>query len=136
MMDYSGIVAGASPAAVRAIAEAVLNQSQVNILKPPSPAMVMVRHTDPLENTLFLLGEAYVIECEVEVDGRLGYGRVLGSGEERALCGALVDAIMGGGHPLHDRIEALLAAEARRLDAREQAESRAVAATRVDFDAR
>ena len=136
MIDYSEIVAHAGPDALQAIADAILNRSGVKILRPPSPGMVMVRHTDPLENTLFLLGEAYVTECEVEVDGHLGYGCALGSGEERALCGALVDAVMGGGHSLESEIEPLLEAEHRRIMERWEAEGRAVASTRVSFDVR
>ena len=131
----------ASPGALQEIADLIVNRSDVRLLKPPSPGMVMVRHSDPLENTLFLLGETFVTECEVEVDGRLGYGCVLGSVEERALCGALVDAVLGGGtsaadHPLKSGIESLLEVERLRIQARWEAESRAVASTRVSFEVR
>ena len=135
-MDYSQIVAEASPEAVRAIAEAILERREVKVLKPPSPGMVMVRHSDPLENTLFLLGEAYVTECEVEVEGRLGYGCALGQGEERALCGALVDALLGDGPDGEPELVALLEQEGRRIQERWAAESQAVASTRVSFDVR
>ncbi len=135
-MDYSEIVAEASPDAVRALADSILGRSTVRVLKAPSPGMVMVRHTDPLENTLFLLGEAYVTECEVEVDGLLGYGCVLGTGDERALCGALVDAVMGGHHAMAGDIEALLGEEQRRIQEKRRGEDAAVASTRVSFDVR
>ena len=135
-MDYSEIVAEASPEAVRSIAEAILGRSTVRVLKAPSPGMVMVRHADPLENTRFLLGEAYVTECEVDVDGHLGYGCVLGTGEERALCGALVDAVMGGGHSMAANIEPLLGEEQRRIEETRRAEDCSVASTRVSFDVR
>jgi phosphonate C-P lyase system protein PhnG len=135
-MDYFEIVAEAPPDAVRGIAEAILSRSNVRVLKAPAPGMVMVRHTDPLENTLFLLGEAYVTECEVEVDGLLGYGCVLGSGEERALCGALVDAVIGGRHSIASEIEPLLQEELRRIEEARRGENFAVASTRVSFDVR
>jgi phosphonate C-P lyase system protein PhnG len=136
MMHYSEIVAEAGTDAVRLIAETILNHATVKLLKPPAPGMVMVRHTDPLENTLFLLGEACVTECEVEVDGLPGYGCSLGSGEERALCGALVDAVLGGGHAIGPEIVVLLERERMRIEERWQAESRAIASTRVSFDVR
>lgn len=143
MIDYSEIVAEASADALREIANTIINRREVRILKPPSPGMVMVRHSDPVENTLFLLGETFVTECEVEVDGRLGYGCVLGSGEERALCGALVDAVLGGDGPAsggdsaaRPEIERLLDAERLRIEARWETESRAVASTRVSFEVR
>jgi phosphonate C-P lyase system protein PhnG len=136
MMDYSEIVAEASTDAVRLIAESILERVEVKVIRPPSPGMVMVRHTDPLENTLFLLGEACVTECEVVVDGLPGYGCSLGSGEERALCGALVDAVLGGGHAIRAEIASLLEEERARIQERWQAESRAVSSTRVSFDVR
>ena len=135
-MDPCEIVAEASPEAARNIAEAILGRWDVKILKFPTPGMVMVRHSDPLENTLFLLGEAYVTECEVEVDGRLGYGAALGSEEERAMCAALVDAVLGSGRPAAPEIAALLEAERLRIEQRRREESRSVASTRVSFDVR
>jgi alpha-D-ribose 1-methylphosphonate 5-triphosphate synthase subunit PhnG len=136
MMHHSEIVAEAEPEAIREIADTIVNRLPVNVLRAPSPGMVMVRQVDPLENTIFLLGEAYVMECEVEVDGLLGYGCALGAGEERALCGALIDAVVGGGHAIAGEISDLLSAEQRRIEARWEADSRAVASTRVNFDVR
>ncbi len=136
MMDYSEIAAEASAEAVRRIAEAVVNQLPVRILKSPSPGMVMVRQVDPLENIIFHLGEAYVTECEVEVDGLPGYGCVLGSGEDRALCSALLDAVIGGGHAATAEIAPLLEAEEKRIRERWDTESKAAATTRVSFEVR
>jgi len=150
MIDYSEIVSEASPDALQEIADAIVNRLEVRVLKPPAPGMIMVRHSDPLENTLFLLGETFVTECEVEVDGRLGYGCVLGSGEESALCAALIDAVLGGSksasgngksapdgnREIASEIEHLLEAERLRIEARWEAESKAVASTRVSFEVR
>ena len=100
MMDHSEIAAEGELDAVREIAQVIVNRLPVRVLKSPSPGMVMVRQVDPLENIQFLLGEAYVTECEVDVGGLPGYGCVLGSGEDRALCSALLDAVIGGGHAM------------------------------------
>jgi len=135
-MEYSEIAAEGAPEAVREIAETIVNCLPVKILKAPSPAMVMVRHVDPLQNIPFLLGEAYVTECEVEVDGHPGYGCALGTSHERALCSALLDAVLGGGHPMAEQIVPLLAAEESSIKARWDSESRAAATTRVSFDVR
>jgi phosphonate C-P lyase system protein PhnG len=136
MMDHSEIIAEASPEAVREIAELISGRLPVKVLKSPSPGMVMVQHAEPIENTVFLLGETFVTECEVEVDGQLGYACVLGSGRERALCGAMVDAIMGGRHVFERDITPLLEAEQKKIEARWDMESRAVASTRVSFEVR
>ena len=71
MMEHSEIVAEGGEEALREIAELIVNRLPVKVLKPPAPGMVMVRQVDPLENVFFLLGETYVTECEVEVDGLL-----------------------------------------------------------------
>jgi phosphonate C-P lyase system protein PhnG len=136
MMDHSEIVAEASPEAVREIAELIAGRLAVKVLKSPSPGMVMVQHVEPVENTAFLLGETFVTECEVEVDGQLGYACILGSARERALCGAMVDAIMGARHPFERDITPLLEAEQQKIEARWDVESRAVASTRVSFEVR
>jgi phosphonate C-P lyase system protein PhnG len=135
-MEHSEIVAEGAEEALREIAELIVNRLPVKVLKPPAPGMVMVRQVDPLENVFFFLGETYVTECEVEVDGLLGYGCVLGSGEVRALCGALVDAVVGGAHSFGAEVQPLLAAEEQKIRARREAESSAVASTRVSFDVR
>lgn len=148
-MHYSEIVAEGSLDALKAIADEIAMRLSVRVLKAPAPGMVMVRHVDPLETTRFLLGEVFVTECEVEVDGRLGYGCVAGLAEERALCGALVDAVFGGisardsaaprgpvSHTIALDLEPLLDAERVRIEARWDAEGRAVASTRVNFEVR
>jgi phosphonate C-P lyase system protein PhnG len=136
MLDHSEIAAEGSLAALRALAEEVARSLPVRVLRVPAPAMVMVRQVDPLDNTPFYLGEAYVTECEAEVDGRPGYGCVLGPSEERALCAAILDAVVGTGHPLAARLAGPLEQERERLKAERLQEARAVGGTRVDFEVR
>lgn len=136
MMDHSEIVAEGSIEALTRIAEAIERDFTVRVLKPPSPGMVMVRQVEPLENTLFLLGETFVTECEVEVDGLLGYGCTLGEAPLRALCGALVDAVVGGGHAESARILPLLEAEEAAIRERWALQSKGAASTRVAFEIR
>jgi len=136
MMHYSQIAAEGDADGLRDIAEIITSRLAVRVLKPPSPGMVMVRQVDPLENITFLLGEAYVTECEVEVDGQPGYGCVLGASDERALCSALFDAVVGGNHAVAEEIAPLLDALEAQISARWEAESRAAATTRVEFETR
>jgi len=134
MTNYSEIASEAGPEAVRRIAELISGRLPVKILRAPSPAMVMMRQVDPLENTIFNLGEMYVMECEVEVDGHPGYGCVLGPADDRSLCGALLDAVYSAGLPIAAELEPFLEEEAKRIAAEREKESRAVATTRVSFD--
>ena len=136
MMDHSEIAAEGSIEGVTLIAKAIERDFSVRVLKPPAPAMVMVRHAEPLENILFLMGEAFVTECEVEVDGIPGYGCTLGEAPVRALCGALLDAVVGGGHAAAAKVLPLLEAEEALIRERWTEESRGAASTRVNFEVR
>jgi alpha-D-ribose 1-methylphosphonate 5-triphosphate synthase subunit PhnG len=133
-MNHSRCVAMAGLDYLKAIAEDVLSGSAVKVIREPAPGMVMVRHVDPLDRTPFFLGEAYVTECEVEVDGRIGYSCVLGAEEERSLYGAIIDAVVGNGLPAKERVVASLEAAWAEVDRRREAESRRFGATKVAFD--
>lgn len=135
-MKTSEIAAEGRIEALARICQVVAARSQVRVLRQPRAAMVMVRQVDPLEHTPFHLGEAYVSECEVEVDGIPGYGCCLGRDEERALAAAIIDAVVCGGHTLSDEVSLMLEAEERGLEERWSQERRAISRTRVDFDVR
>jgi len=135
-MEYTQIVAEAELDALEAVAAFIADRCSVRVLKAPTPGMVMVRHVDPLEGTPFHLGEVYVTECEVEVDGSLGYGCCLGSSDRRGLFAALVDAVLSGGHPLSGSVQVLLEAEEAGIRRRRGQEAAAAAGTRVDFQVR
>jgi alpha-D-ribose 1-methylphosphonate 5-triphosphate synthase subunit PhnG len=135
-MSPSEVIAEGRLEAITRIGEYVATRARVRVVRPPRPAMVMVRHVDPLERTPFHLGEAYVTECEVEVDGVPGYGCCTGREEARALAGAIVDAAVGGGHALASEVFAMVADEERAIEERWSLERRALSRTRVDFDVR
>jgi alpha-D-ribose 1-methylphosphonate 5-triphosphate synthase subunit PhnG len=132
-MHFSEIVAEAELAAIRTIADRIAAGCEVRVIREPSPATVMVRNVDPLEKTPFHLGEIYVTDCEVEVDGELGYSCVLGSERDRALYGAMIDAVMHTESSVSEEtMQRLDKAGCGVLEAR-AAESSRVAATAVDF---
>ena len=135
-MEYTQIVAEADLDALEAAAALIAERCSVRVLKAPTPGMVMVRHVDPLEGTPFYLGEVYVTECEVEVDGSLGYGCCLGSSSRRGLFAAMVDAVLSGSHPVADPVRVLLEEEQERIRSRRRLAASAVARTRVDFQVR
>lgn len=131
----SEIVAEADLEAIRAIADEIVDSNPIALLTEPTGSMIMVRHVDPLHHTAFYLGEAHVTECEVDLNGTLGYGCVLGDNPERALCAAILDAAaLAKGSDLSDRVARRLAAVGETLRQEREDASRRVAATRVDFD--
>ena len=70
------------------------------------------------------------------MDGARGYFCCLGVSEERALYGAIIDAVVGSGHPRAETIRGELDREGERIEAQWPAQSAAVAATRVGFGVR
>jgi alpha-D-ribose 1-methylphosphonate 5-triphosphate synthase subunit PhnG len=68
--------------------------SQVQLVRHPVIATTMVRAEDSVEGQPFYLGEALITECELSVDGQLGYGICLGDEPVRSYCIAFVDALL------------------------------------------
>ncbi|MFW5683431.1 MAG: phosphonate C-P lyase system protein PhnG [Spirochaetota bacterium] len=151
-MTHSEIAAEGPIGPVKEAAEEIVAECDVRVVREPSGATVMVRSVDPLDLTPFNLGEAYVTDCEVEVDGCLGYGCVLGTSRERALYAALLDAVLaanaydggsdsvnGGGDDfgarpgLAARTRERLEAAGRVLADERARESSRVASSRVEF---
>jgi alpha-D-ribose 1-methylphosphonate 5-triphosphate synthase subunit PhnG len=138
-VHYSRVAAQGDLEDLKTIAESVVESASVRVVSPPSGGMVMVRHVDPLQHTPFYLGEAQVTECEVEVDGALGYGCVLAGSDERALYAAIIDAVLGASVPnpvLRDSVARAISAVGDDLRRRRDEESARTAATRVDFEVR
>jgi phosphonate C-P lyase system protein PhnG len=136
VMEYTQICAEGDLTLLGGIAEYISDNANVHVVKKPSPAMVMVRHTDPLEKTPFHLGEAYVTECEVEVEGVIGYSCVLGQESERALYGALIDAVQSAKTELKNRVNLMLERVGKALEKKWESEAKEVSGTKVDFDVR
>ena len=123
------------PAAIR-LAERILDGSlgHVAVITPPTVGMVMARAQDGARGEVFNLGEVLVTEARVSIEGREGWGMVLGRAPDHALSVAVVDAGLEAGHRDGPAIERDLAELATEADARTNEEWVRVAPTRVQFD--
>lgn len=126
------------PALARAIVreiEGELGAEAPVVLDEPREELVMVRVRETAQGSLFYLGEALATSCRVRVGVAMGLGLVLGSDRCRAYELAVIDAAFSGdaGAERAARWDARLADELARIDAREAAEARRAASTRVDF---
>jgi phosphonate C-P lyase system protein PhnG len=121
-MEYSRIMAEGSERAVQEMSELVAARLEVIVLRAPRPARVTPEHADDVQSAPSSLDGAYVTECEVEVDGRHGYGCCQGRREDRTLSAAIVDAVVGSGHPLAAELAPLLKAEEARIRERRRGE--------------
>jgi phosphonate C-P lyase system protein PhnG len=133
-MDYSQVVAEGRIEKLKEIAERIVTQFPCKVISHPSPGMVMVKHIDPIEKTAFYLGEAFVTQCEVEVDGNLGYGCVLGDEPERALYGAIIDSVVGSSHGNFEEVNLMLELEKAYIISKWSGESKQISKTKVNFD--
>lgn len=111
-----------------------LEQSHsVAVRKAPSICLTMIPAEDSLEGQKFYLGEALTTECEVTVDGLDGFGLCLGDEPVRAYSIAVVDALLHGGGPVPQEIEAFLREQGERVARRDRDEYNLILQTQVDF---
>jgi len=106
---------------------------QVSVRKSPSICLAMIPAQDSLEAQKFYLGEALATECEVEVDGRQGFGLCLGEEPVRAYCLAVLDALLYGGAAVPSQVEAFLREQEGLVARRDQDEFDLILQTQVDF---
>ena len=133
-MNIAEIISNGDIKELKSIAEFIVECLPCRVTAEPSAGMVMVKVVDPLEKTPFYLGEAYATQCEVEIEGKIGYGCVLGNDEERALYGAILDAVMSGGHDISGRVKLRLIKIQEEIMLRRDAEIKGALRTRVNFD--
>ena len=129
-----GLIAHADGKLMCGIAERILANTKVEIVKKPLCGMIMMRFRDTAKNCVFNLGEVLVSEAEVRIKNSMGYAMMMGMEPETVLAGAILDAAVEAGHPLAPEIIDLLDNEERRLSGEKQVKWAQVASTRVDFE--
>lgn len=115
------------------LSEEVRKELNIRVIKQ-NRALIMMRARDSIEGEIFNLGEVLVSECWVEVEGVLGYFMVLGDDPERALAGAIVDAVCELGHPLSKGIMDVLKKEKTYYESERAKEWMRIKGTRVEFE--
>jgi alpha-D-ribose 1-methylphosphonate 5-triphosphate synthase subunit PhnG len=128
------LIARADSKRICGIAERILGDVEVEVIKKPTSGMIMMRFRDTAEKCVFNLGEVLVTEAEVRIGSELGYAMVMGRDPETALAGAILDAAVESGHPLAPEIIDLLRSEEGRLKEELQKTWTEVATTKVDFE--
>lgn len=103
-------------------------------LRPPETGLVMVRGRIGGGGAPFNLGEMPVTRCSVALPGgAVGHAYVAGRDPRKAKAAALVDALMQDPARAERLERELIAPLAAALAARDAAQDRKTAATRVDF---
>jgi len=110
------------------------NAGNLEIIKEPKAAVLMVRARDTAQGEIFNFGEALVTEAEVRFYGQAGYMLILGDDQTHALAGAICDAALQARHPNSESILETLTIMQRFQQEQADAEWARVAPTTVNFD--
>lgn len=106
----------------------------IEIVVTPKLGMTMIQAEDSIDFQPFYLGEVLITECQLTVNGILGYGYCMGDEPQRAYCIALIDAIVNTiEHPLQKDIEAFIISENEILQKKKLEEYNQILKTKVDF---
>lgn len=116
------------------LADAILADTTVRIIRGPTVGMVMLQARESVEGIRFNVGEVLVTEALVAIDGHQGYAMVQGMDREHALAGAICDAAVEARHAAAAGVLAVLREAEERAEQRDRAAWAAVAGTRVSFD--
>lgn len=127
-------IAVATAEILTSLADAILADTTVRIIRGPTIGMVMLQARESVEGIRFNVGEVLVTEALVAITGHQGYAMVQGMAREHALAGAICDAAVEAGHVDAPRILAVLHDANGRAEQEHRAEWAAVASTRVSFD--
>ena len=127
-------IAVASSALLVPLADAILAETEVRIVRGPTVGMVMLQARESVEGIRFNAGEVLVTEALVAIDEHQGYAMVQGMEREWALAGAICDAAVEAAHPLAPRILDTLGEAEIGARAQQRADWAKVAGTRVAFD--
>ena len=106
----------------------------VEIVLAPKLCMTMVQAEDSIDFQPFYLGEVLITECQLTVNGELGYGFCMGDAPQRAYSMAIIDAILHKPeHPLQTEIQLFIEKEKAILTKSRLEEYNQILKTKVDF---
>ena len=116
------------------LAEEILHRYDVTTVEKSNNGMVMVKVRESAQRSLFYLGEVFITECKVMVNGHLGIGMVRGHEPELAYSLAVVDAACNANLPETKDWDALLLLEESRIHQAYAASMKKIIKTKVNFD--
>jgi alpha-D-ribose 1-methylphosphonate 5-triphosphate synthase subunit PhnG len=105
----------------------------VQVARHPSLCTAMIPAEDSVEGQSFYLGEVLMTECELLLNGQVGYGLCLGDEPIRSYCIAFVDAALLLDDVHTQRIRLFLEERQRQVSEELIAEYQHIQRTKVDF---
>ena len=106
----------------------------IQMVIAPKLCMTMVQAEDSIDFQPFYLGEVLITECQVTVNGELGYGYCMGDAPQRAYSIAIIDALLHiPEHRLQTEIHLFIEKEKAILTKSRLEEYNQILKTKVDF---
>lgn len=113
----SRILARADKEDVKVLADEIKAGYAPVIIKKPEKSLVMIRMREPVQESLFNLGEVIVCEAIVDLEGVKGMAVLMGDDYDKVLDMAVIDAACNKGiFKRYDRLEALEAQQQLQLE--------------------
>ncbi|WP_044895466.1 phosphonate C-P lyase system protein PhnG [Bacillus alveayuensis] len=116
------------------LAREILGKYVVKTIEEPNDGLVMVKVRETAKNSLFYLGEVYVTECKVEINGHIGIGILKGYDPDLTYYLAVIDAAYHAQLQETDKWKEALLAEEARINERRKKSFRKVLKTKVNFE--
>lgn len=108
----------------------IQNKYPVMVIKKPEKALAMIKMREPVQNSLFYLGEVIISEAAVSIDGTVGRVAAMGDDFDKTLNMAVIDAACNKGVFEDEKI--LLEWETKQNELIEK-ENAMLQKTKVDF---
>ncbi len=128
------IMAACDAKIIHAMADKISSKYPVTIIKKPSKTLTMIKMREPVQRSLFYLGEVMVTETIVEIQGRKGMAVTMGEDFDKVLNMAIVDCGFNNAFPEMAAIKAELEALHIQQTARKEKENALHLKTMVNFD--
>lgn len=116
------------------LAQEILKTYKVKAIEETSNSLVMVKVRESAQQSLFYLGEVFITECKVMINGYLGIGMVKGHELELVYNLAIIDAAYNANLPETKEWAHVLWLEEGRIKAEREGLQNKVLKTKVNFE--
>ena len=118
----------------RRLAQKIIDNYDVKVIEEPNNGLVMIKVRETAKKSLFYLGELFVTEAKVQIEGNLGIGIVRGNHEELAYYLAVIDAAYIGNLEETKSFTDILLQEEKNIDIQREKYQEKILKTRVSFE--
>lgn len=135
ILDYKyQILAEGDPTIWNNLAEEIQQKYEVNVIKPPTVVLVMMRAKESVEELIFNVGDVLITECVVEINSQRGWGYIIGDKPQLALSIAIIDAAINAKLPIVKKIIPLFEQQYREISKKKLEEFCLVKTSMVEFE--